>query len=145
MTTGLRRRPDAGLARAAALAAAAGVAPLLARALDLLAQALDLLQDLLELVLGAAELAAQARDVAPPGQPQVAPHEVHAVEPHPRERDDVLGRHRQQLAERLARDHALGGFCHARLGLLVQAAGLLLGCRAVFGSSLEPMPDAPLG
>ena len=55
---GLRRRPAAGLARAAALAAAAGLAPLSLEALDLLAQALDLLQDLLELVLGAAELRA---------------------------------------------------------------------------------------
>ena len=110
-----------------------GRGAVVARALDLLAQALDLLQDQLELVLGAAELARQARDVAPAGQPQVAPHEVHRVEAHPRERDDVLGRHRQQLAERVARDHALGGLCHARLGLLVEAASLLLGCGTVFG------------
>ena len=54
-----------------------GLAPFSLERSMLLAQALDLLQDLLELVLGAAELAGQARDVAPPGEPQVAPHEVH--------------------------------------------------------------------
>ena len=41
----------------------------------------------------------------------------------------------------VARDHALGGFRHARLGLLVQAASLLLGGGTVFGHrySLCPM------
>ena len=125
--------------RVADLAAWASAPSALARggcdalALDLVAQALDLLQHELELVLGAAELAPQARDVAPAGQPQVAPHEVQGVEAHAGERHDVLGRHRQQLAEGVARDHALGGLRHARLGLLVQAASLLLGSRTVFG------------
>ena len=102
-------------------------------ALDLVAQAFDLLQHELELVLGAAELAPQACDVAPAGQAQVAPHEVQGVEAHAGERHDVLGRHRQQLAEGVARDDALGGLRHAALGLLVQAASLLLGSRTVFG------------
>ena len=120
-------RADAGFARGRGLGA------VVARGVDLLAQALHLLQDLLELVLGAAELLRQARDVAPPGEPQVAPHEIHGVEADPREGDDVLGRHRQHLAERLPGDHALGGLRHARFGLLVEAASLFLRGGTLFG------------
>ena len=115
------------------MSCAGGLGAVVARDVDLLAQGLDLLQDLLELVLGAADLLGQARDVAPPGEPEVAPHEIHRLEADAGEGDDVLGRHRQHLAEGLPGDHALGGLRHARFGLVVETASLFLRGGTLFG------------
>ena len=56
-------------------------------------------------------------------------HEVHRLVADARQGDRVLGHHREQLAEAVARDDALGGLGDAALGLLVEAPDLLLGGR----------------
>ena len=94
-------------------------------------QPLDLLEHLLELVLGARELARERRDVTPAGQPQVAHDEVRGVVADARDGEDVLGRARQQLAERVALDQLLHRIRRALLGVLVEAPDVLGGIRSL--------------
>jgi hypothetical protein len=96
---------------------------------ELVAQLLDLLEDLLELVLRAAQRAREPVDVLAAGDAQVAQHEVHRLVADARDRDDVLGHHRQQLAEAVAGHDTLGGLGDAAFGLLIQTPDLLVGRR----------------
>lgn len=74
-------------------------------------EVVDLLEDALVLVLRASDRAVLPRHVGAAGDAQVAHDEVAGVEADPRQGDDVLGRTREQLAERIAGDELLGRRC----------------------------------
>ena len=82
---------------------------------------LELLEHHLELVLGTADLASETLDVGAPGESQVA-HERRRIEAELRDADHVLGRAREQLAERVSLHEALGGGREDSLDALAFAA-----------------------
>ena len=93
--------------------------------LEPLAEPLDLLQDQLQLVLGPRDLAREPGDVGPPGDAQVAHHEVDRAGRDLRHAHDVLRHAHEQRAEAVARHEVLHGPGHLGLRLVVEALHLV--------------------
>ena len=94
--------------------------------LELLAEPLDLLQDQLQLVLGPGDLAREPGDVRPPGEPQVAHHEVDRAVARSASRAMTFSVMRTSSEPKLSRDdEILHGPGHLGLRLVVEPLHLV--------------------